>query len=230
MALSDRSLAQAVRMVAEVASAALLKLWESLSGSPAQRRAAFMEQAPEVVAEFADAAMSLAADYYDDLRDESDRADAFTAQPGDTGDQFARDVEWATRAAESVEDVTADVQARIARVVELEIRRASRETVRQNALRDPGAAGWRRLTHGDTCKLCAMLAERGAVYKQGTATFAAHTDCDCTAQPVFKGPNGEEYGQEADVMQYVASKRRRTKAQRVALREHLNENFPDHRG
>ena len=63
-----------------------------------------------------------------------------------------------------------------------------------------------------------MLASRGAVYKEETAHFASHTHCHCTASPVFRGGDA---GPEANVVQYVASKRRPTARDRARVREYL---------
>jgi hypothetical protein len=67
-----------------------------------------------------------------------------------------------------------------------------------------------------------MLADRGAVYSDETARFAAHPACKCTAQPVF---SSQDYGDEASVMQYMASKARRTPQQQATLRDYLNANY-----
>lgn len=51
---------------------------------------------------------------------------------------------------------------------------------------DETALGWIRVTDGDPCYFCAMLAGRGPVYKsEATAGFQAHDHCACTAEPVF---------------------------------------------
>jgi hypothetical protein len=51
---------------------------------------------------------------------------------------------------------------------------------------DRFAAGWARVTDGDPCAFCAMLASRGPVYKdQQTAGFSAHDHCACTAVAVY---------------------------------------------
>jgi hypothetical protein len=63
-----------------------------------------------------------------------------------------------------------------------------------------------------------MAADKGAVYKESTAYFAAHEHCNCTAQPVFKGG---EVGQEASAIQYISAKRRRSPAEQARLREYL---------
>jgi hypothetical protein len=108
--------------------------------------------------------------------------------------------------------------ARLAEVVQLDTARPFRQTVLENRRRDPEAVGWRRVTSGG-CKLCRMLADRGAVYRHDTARFAAHPSCHCGAEPVF-GAN--DTGETASVMQYVASRRNRTAAQKADLRAYLD--------
>jgi hypothetical protein len=51
---------------------------------------------------------------------------------------------------------------------------------------DPQALGWARVTDGDPCAFCAMLASRGPVYgTEASAKFEAHDACACTAEPVY---------------------------------------------
>jgi len=45
---------------------------------------------------------------------------------------------------------------------------------------------WIRVTDGDPCAFCAMLAGRGPVYlTEDSAGFRAHDHCACTAEPVY---------------------------------------------
>lgn len=45
---------------------------------------------------------------------------------------------------------------------------------------------WARVTDGNPCFFCAMLASRGAVYlTESSASFDAHDGCACTAEPVY---------------------------------------------
>lgn len=45
---------------------------------------------------------------------------------------------------------------------------------------------WRRVTDGDPCAFCAMLAGRGPVYSEKTVRFRLHKGrCGCTAEEVF---------------------------------------------
>jgi hypothetical protein len=51
---------------------------------------------------------------------------------------------------------------------------------------DPVALGWIRVTDGDPCAFCAILASRGPVYRsRETAGFLAHDHCACTPEPVY---------------------------------------------
>lgn len=61
---------------------------------------------------------------------------------------------------------------------------------------DMRAIGWIRVTDGDPCAFCAMLASRGAVYKQdsfsqsdprftGPGEFKVHASCACTMEVVY---------------------------------------------
>lgn len=51
---------------------------------------------------------------------------------------------------------------------------------------DPQVQRWIRVTDGDPCAFCAMLASRGPVYlTEDSAGFRAHDHCACTAEPVY---------------------------------------------
>lgn len=60
-------------------------------------------------------------------------------------------------------------------------------TILSHTQRDPVALGWQRVTSGDPCAFCRMLAGRGPVYKsEGAADFTPHDGCGCTAEPVYR--------------------------------------------
>jgi hypothetical protein len=61
----------------------------------------------------------------------------------------------------------------------------SRTTVVQSVHADDKAVGWYRITDGDPCAFCALMASRGVVYKSTTVNFEAHNDCGCTSAPAF---------------------------------------------
>lgn len=62
-----------------------------------------------------------------------------------------------------------------------------RDTVLQSAQADKQSLGWARVTDGNPCAFCALLASRGAVYwDESTADFQAHDHCCCQAIPVYR--------------------------------------------
>jgi hypothetical protein len=62
-----------------------------------------------------------------------------------------------------------------------------RDTVTNAVHLDSMADGWERVIEPGACGFCAMLAGRGAVYKERTVGFRAHDHCHCIARAVFVG-------------------------------------------
>jgi hypothetical protein len=216
----------ALALVTGEAVARTLTLLARASGSAEQQRALLLEATPEIVAYYSAGSSALAADYYEDERERQAAPKLYVAEPVivDRTEKIRRAVAWASDPLFG-EDPTG-AESRLAEVVQLETARPYRDTILTNRRRDPSAVGWRRVTSGG-CKLCRMLADRGAVYSDTTARFAAHGNCKCTAQPVF---SSGDYGEEASAMQYLASRKKRTPAQQAALREYLNTNYSDFHG
>lgn len=190
--------------------------WES-------RRLQLLDTAPGVTAYYSEGSAALAADFYDDARSAARATGSFAAQPVilDRTVKIRRGIAWASEPL-SINDEAAAI-ARLTEILTTELRRPYRDTVLTNRLRDPAAVGWRRLASPGACKFCRMLADRGTVYRQSTATFAAHENCGCTAAPVF---GKEDVGPEADALQYAVSKRRPTAAAKRRLKEFLD-GIPD---
>lgn len=61
-----------------------------------------------------------------------------------------------------------------------------RSTITATTAADPALVGYRRVTSGDACKFCSMLAGRGAVYSASTSRFQSHDGCSCSAEPVYE--------------------------------------------
>lgn len=62
-----------------------------------------------------------------------------------------------------------------------------RNTIHTTAMRDPKALGFARVTDGNPCAFCAMLASRGFAYKsEETAGGQYHDRCGCFAQPMYR--------------------------------------------
>src|SRR5690242_13312191 len=212
----------ALTVVTGAAVNAVTRLLGSLDGSPVSRRADLLDAVPQIIGYFADGSSALAADFYDDERERASARGRFLAEPVvlDRGEKIGRAVAWASQ---PLFDGDGDPAARLAEVVQIETARPYRDTITTNRQRDPQSVGWRRVSAGG-CSFCRMLSSRGAVYRAESARFASHMNCHCTAQPVFKG---NDPGDEADVVQYVASRRRPSARDRERVRAYLAENFGD---
>lgn len=175
---------------------------------------------PLIIPAYYDAAGTLAVAWYDELRIES--APETDYAPRIIGDPAT---DWIEREVEAFRDADpGQFMAEFAALVEKEVARGYRDSILGNVRMDDEAVGWARIARPGACKFCKMLADKGAIFVEETALFAAHKNCHCAAQPKFR--NGE-LGPEASVMQYVASSKRRTPRDRARLREYLNEHYPD---
>lgn len=197
-----------------------------------QRVATALAVLPIVVPSYYDAAGSLATAWYDELRDEAQPRSLFLPEivGNPTTDWIEREVAKFQRSLDR--DFEQEVQRILDeanRLAEKEVARGYRATIIGNSHVDEDAIGWSRVARAGACKFCLMLADKGAVFTEATADFAAHGDCHCAARPEFIGG---EHGPEANVVQYLASTKRSkdpmVQAQRNArVREYLNENYPD---
>lgn len=220
-ALESREALQLITGEAVATGIELLNRTEGIA--PEVRRAVMLDAVPDVVGYYSEGSAALAADFYDESRAAAEVATAYRAQTVvvDRTVKLRRAVAWASAPlfVEQFEEVT----SRLAEVIQLDVARPYRDTMLLNTHQDAAAVGWRRVTRGG-CKFCRMLADRGSVYRKETADFAAHTNCHCTAEPVFVG---QPAGPEASVMQYMASRKTRTPKQRAELRSFLESFYPD---
>lgn len=219
----------ALALVTGAAVEATTRLLGSLTGSGERKRADLLGVVPEVIAYYSDGSSALAADFYDDERAAAGAAGLYLAEPVvlDRSRKIGNAIAWASEPlfAETADAVM--VTSRLAEVVQLETARPYRDTILTNRRRDPEAVGWRRVASGDGCKFCRLLADKGAIFREDTVRFASHPHCSCSAWPAFRS---NDDGVSADVMQYVASKRTRTPAEKRRLREYINAKFPDAHG
>lgn len=183
-------------------------------GSFESRRLQLLDTVPDVAAFYSEGSAALATDLYDDARVGVPGSYAAVPVVLDRSVKIRRGVAWASEPL-SINDADA-AAARMAKLIRSEMARPYRDTIITNRQQDKACVGWKRIARGESCKFCKALADRGAVYRESTAYFASHDACMCTCAPVFKG---REVGPEADVMQYMASKRRRTDKERAAIRD-----------
>lgn len=213
----------ALQLITGAAVTATVEALRRFTGSPEQRRSLLLEAVPGVIGYYSEGSSALAADYYDDERERAAPPKLYIAEPviTDRTVKIRSAIAWAAKPLFDGDPITSE--SRLAEVVQLETARPYRDTITTNRRRDPSAVGWRRVSNGG-CKFCVMLAAKGAIFSDESARFASHTNCKCTAQPVF---STDDFGEEASAMQYMASSRRRSPEQQARLREYLNVNYPD---
>ena len=175
---------------------------------------------PALVEYYGEAAATVAADWYENVRDaENIPAKQRFHSELIIPDRFKETEGTVRRAAGAL--FTDDPEAFLRSVngpISRYVIDASRATVIENTHRDPQARGWQRITRAGSCDFCRMLAGRGSVYVARTAQFAAHNDCNCAAAPSW-----DPTAPEADVRQYEASERtaRMDEEQKQAHRERI---------
>jgi hypothetical protein len=109
-------------------------------------------------------------------------ADKVVAGLTATGRNAVRDALLAGR---SADDARVVALTRTSGSVTRHVLNGGRETILRSVSEDKEARGWARVTDGDPCAFCALLASRGPVYKDITVDFQAHDECGCSAEPVY---------------------------------------------
>lgn len=170
-----------VATLTQSASNDLAALWRRV-GTAAQAETALRDILPGLIDTYGIAAATVAADWYDDLRDKVGARAGFTAIPAAIPEVGAQAlVGWALSEAQDV----AGLQGLIAGGTQRRIVNFARLTVSRSSIEDPAARGWKRTGVGN-CDFCRMLIGRGAVYREATADFAAHDHCNCGAEPAWR--------------------------------------------
>ena len=170
-----------------LAGADLRAAWRKFDTADAARDG-LRDLLPQLIETYGTAAGTLAADWYDDLRDQvgaRGRFQAIVAELGDDGDLGTDELAgWATG---PLYAATPDWESALSLTeggTSRRILNVSRQTISASSVADPAARGWQRVGAGG-CDFCAMLIGRGAVYSEATASFESHDHCRCAAEPVF---------------------------------------------
>lgn len=158
----------------------LRQTWPNLPTGPELQPTLRYQVLPAVVADYGDAAATLAADWYDTLRDSLGVRGRFAADlaPGPAEDLLRAVSNWI---AENPDTAQARAEAASQKLVA----DMSRQTIQLSAERDPQAHGWGRFTDDGACGFCRMLASRGGVYTSASVKFGSHDHCHCLAGPVW---------------------------------------------
>lgn len=212
-------LRDALSDLSTIAEADLDRLWRELTSAD-QAQEAMLDVLPDLTRTYGLAAGAVAADWYDETRDELNidgRFSAIVAEIDDGGlDVLAR---WGVGPLYAAEPDWDSAKSLIAGGVQRKITNVSRETVMGSSIDDPKARGWQRSASGG-CGFCRMLAGRGTVYSRGTVDFGAHNNCKCVAVAAFDD-------RELPVKPYTPSLKTITDADRKRTREYIARWFPD---
>lgn len=189
-----------------------LRLLFSQVDTPDALREALQDALPKLVEIYGAAAATLAADWYDERREDFGVRGRFRAIPAayvaDAGRTDSLAV-WAVGPLFQPKPDWVTTLNKVSGATTRLIADAGRETVIGSLRSDPQGAGWSRHTDGNACAFCQGIAGRGAVYSAETADFASHDRCGCVAVP--------EYGNEfRDVKPFVPSQRFRSQSARDA--------------
>lgn len=195
---------------------------------------------PELTGAYGEAAGSLAADFYDDLRfDEAVPGDfvARVAEPPPTErtDALAR---WSVGPLFGAEPDPALALTLLAGGLQKLVVGVGRVTIQDSSLADPEAEGWSRVPRPGACAFCRLMGSRGAVYGSQEAALVVggggrvrgsrgagssyHDLCGCVAAPAWPGreierPDGTDETQAA----YQASEARDLKGVLADMRQTL---------
>jgi hypothetical protein len=150
--------------------------------APELAEAALRDVLPGLVDAYGAAAATVAADWYDDLRDAREIRGRFRAIPAvisETGTQAL--IGWALTEATDLSGfqslVIGGTQRRIANF--------SRFTVQESSVEDPHAQGWVRVGSG-ACKSGWCDQYLDGEIRKVAYDFPAHDNCNCHAEPAWR--------------------------------------------
>jgi len=223
----------AQRDVVALARADLASWWRGLDVSDARAAVAALEAVvPTLVAVYGDAAASVAADWYDLLRESAGAPGAYRAVLAEPAPatQVRASARWAAGPLFAADPDPDHALGLLSGSVQRLVQQAGRRTMFRNGASDPASPRWARVPHGiSPCAFCRMLASRGAVYLSARTAGRFdqwHDDCNCQPEPVW---SGQEPSYDADALyeQYLVARAQaggNTRAILAQMREDLGVN------
>lgn len=124
-----------------------------------------LDTLPELVAPYLTASEELAAVWYEELRNQVERASFYAVTRGRPLDQAQVDAMVRRAMAPLFGKSDSDVFTLLSGSVQRLVSDAARNTVIDNVARDRIRVGYARIPQAGCCAFCAMLASRGAVYR-----------------------------------------------------------------
>lgn len=180
--------------------------------------AALEDFMPLLVEEYGRVSASMAADLYEELRDEAQVARRYkaTVAEGIPAEQVMASTRWATGPLFAKNQRADIVESNLTDITDRLVKQNGRNTLAFNADQDPERARFARVPTGvETCQFCVMLGSRGAVYTTSKAAgdlIKFHGRCDCVVTPVWNDSDYDRlkeqtgYDPEGLYQQYLDSK------------------------
>lgn len=141
-----------------------------------------------LVEEFSSAAVSLAADFYEEIRLREVGAPfrAPTIPIMDAGRVEAYLQATAADMLDTIDTMAAEIERQVEGAAQFLAADSASDELFAAIEADAEARGWARVTRPAACAFCLMLATRGAVYtSESTANFRPHPKCRCSVEPLF---------------------------------------------
>ncbi len=227
--------ADANRDIRTLVLAELLVLWQALDTQDADAtRDALLAAVPLLVAAYGEVAATVAADFYEEMRDAARVVGRFTVVPVADLDAegLAGQIRWSVSPLYSRTPDPAAALGRLEQKVDEFTLQHGRDTIAANVARDPVKPRWARVPVGATCALCLTLASRGATYRSKESAGGAskyHGHCDCTPAPFFPNdPYPEGYDPDALFEQYNAARKAADSSRPEAILAELRESTGGH--
>lgn len=182
-----------------------MSLWPLWDGRESTFRDLIAASLP-LIRQYHSVSSSVATSYYDAFR----RAERVGGSPTPRLVEFdesnaaaglyvagAKMTQAATLAGQPPASAMQSALVRVSGVVTRQVLNGSRGTIILSTAADKQAGGWSRVTSGDCCGFCAVIASNGAVFSEDTADFEAHDHCACVGEPAYSGSalpgRGEEF-------------------------------------
>lgn len=171
-----------VEDITTLAVAELVASWSDLPTDPLALRGPLADLLVELVNDFSGMTAALAADFYEELREQAVPGGftAFPAPPVPT-ERIRSSAEYASAGAfADFEKALRDA----ASVADRLVAEADRNTINLNVGRDPASPRYARYASASACAFCAMNAMRGPIYRsEDAAAGKYHDHCRCIAVP-----------------------------------------------
>lgn len=148
-------------------------------------RDALLEFVPALAREYGDVAATVAAEWYEELRT-SAVGGSFNARLAPLKPDAAVEASVRYAAGHLFDGDPADTLAVLSGSLQRFVTYGSRATVARNVQLDPRKPRYARITSGDSCMFCRLMASRGFVYYSESSAGMRdewHNDCSCQVSP-----------------------------------------------